>query len=282
MKWLTHIATMGVLCIAAMGGSLLVLKYVDPDQSIIISTLERAEAWYYIGSTHYCPICESYSSGFAPRRNRRNVECTNCGSRPRHRRDWLYIRQHTNLLDGTPKNLLHVAPEEGLEKRFQQAPNIDYLSADLDPERAMVAMDITDIQYPDDTFDVIYCSHVLEHVPDDRRAMRELYRVLKPGGWAIINAPISRKTTLEDPSITSPEQRARVFGQWNHVRRYGEDYTDRLRESGFEVSAERFVDGFSDEDVERLGLHASPRTPDSYVYVSRKPAASGPAASGSQ
>jgi ubiquinone/menaquinone biosynthesis C-methylase UbiE len=173
--------------------------------------------------------------------------------------------------------MLHVAPEKGLAKRFQEAPNLDYLSADLDPERAMVAMDLTDIQYPDDTFDVIYCSHVVEHIPDDRRALRELYRVLKPGGWAMIHAPILRETTFEDASVTSPEERTRVFGQWDHVRSYGEDYVDRLREAGFEVSVERFIDSFSDEEVERLGRHASPRTADSYVYFSRKPANTDPA-----
>lgn len=166
--------------------------------------------------------------------------------------------------------MLHVAPEAKLAERLQSAPNLDYLSGDLDPTHAMVQMDLTDIQYPDNTFDAIYCSHVLEHIPDDRRAMRELYRVLKPGGWAIIHAPIQRKTTIEDPSITTPQGRLRAYGQSDHVRSYGEDYVDRLRESGFDVTIEKFIDGFSDAEVERLGLHPAPRTPDSYVYVSRK------------
>jgi SAM-dependent methyltransferase len=153
--------------------------------------------------------------------------------------------------------MLHVAPESQLSRIFQESDCIDYLSADLSSITAMVAMDITDIQYEDNTFDAIYCSHVLEHVPDDRTAMRELYRVLKPGGWAILQVPMSADPTYEDPAITSPEERERLFGQNDHVRRYGPDYSDRLSAAGFCVSVDGFVRTLSPREVTRYGLAKS-------------------------
>jgi ubiquinone/menaquinone biosynthesis C-methylase UbiE len=135
----------------------------------------------------------------------------------------------------TPKRMLHVAPERAFTTQLKRIPSLDYLTADLYNPRAMVKMDITDIQYPDASFDVIYCSHVLEHVPDDRKAMREFFRVLKPTGWAVLQVPITADHTIEDPSVVEPEERERLFGQKDHVRRYGPDYTQRLEEAGFTV-----------------------------------------------
>lgn len=150
--------------------------------------------------------------------------------------------------------MLHVAPEPQLSRLFQDKDYIEYLSADLCSSRAMVAMDITDIQYPANHFDVIYCSHVLEHVPDDKRAMRELRRVLKPEGWAILQVPITADETFEDPSITDPKERVRVFGQHDHVRRYGPDYVNRLRGAGFSVTVDTFAAQLPDNLVVRYGL----------------------------
>jgi SAM-dependent methyltransferase len=118
----------------------------------------------------------------------------------------------------------------------------------------MVKMDITDIQYPDDTFDVIYCSHVLEHVQDDRKAIGEFYRVLKPGGWAILQVPITADTTFEDPKIINPKERERLFGQYDHARRYGPDYKDRLMEPGFSVTVDGSVRGLDNQAIRRFGL----------------------------
>ena len=153
--------------------------------------------------------------------------------------------------------MLHVAPEPALAPKFRAIPGLDYLSGDLDPAAAMVQMDITDIRYPDNSFDVIYCSHVLEHVPDDRRAMRELARVLKPGGWAVLAVPLREHAlaTFEDPTITDPKNRDRFFGQSDHVRWYSaSDFQRRLEESGFSVTVDRFAEQFSDELVSRHGL----------------------------
>jgi predicted SAM-dependent methyltransferase len=141
-----------------------------------------------------------------------------------------------------------------LSQLFQKADLVDYLSADLYASNAMVKMDITDIQYSDNTFDVIYCSHVLEHVSDDRKAMREFHRVLKPRGWAILQVPIVAETTFEDSTVIHPEERRRLFGQHDHVRQYGLDYKERLISAGFSVTVDGFVRELNNRTVRRLGL----------------------------
>ena len=133
-------------------------------------------------------------------------------------------------------------------------------------------MDISDIQYPDNTFDVVYCSHVLEHVPDDRRALREFWRVLKIGGWAILQVPITSDVTFEDPTVTSPEERERLFGQHDHVRRYGPDYRNRLVDVGFSVTVDSFVRELDERTVSRYGLMRSED-----VYFCRKDVVQAPA-----
>ena len=169
---------------------------------------------------------------------------------------WLFLKRFTNLFDGTPKRLLHFAPESRLERKLREIPNLDYLSADLDGERAMVAADIRDIPYPADSFDAIYCSHVLEHVVEDRVAMREMHRVLRPGGWALVLVPIVGDHTFEDPTATTREARLRVFGQADHVRQYGRDIVDRLRDAGFRATVHSTSQIAEEEDVQRFGLHA--------------------------
>ena len=180
--------------------------------------------------------------------------CPVCESLERHRLIWLYFTNKTDLFDDRPKRMLHIAPEPQLTHLFQQHGNIDYLSGDLSSSEAMVNLDITDIPFPDNSFDVIYCSHVLEHVPDDRAAMRECRRVLNENGWAILQVPITDDETYEDPSITSPEERERVFGQSDHVRRYGTDYCDRLAECGFSVKVDGFVREMDRRKVKRFGV----------------------------
>jgi SAM-dependent methyltransferase len=168
---------------------------------------------------------------------------------------WLYLKERTPLLT-EPLSLLHIAPETFLGRTLRALPNIDYLSGDLESPAAMVKMDITDIQYPDASFDVILCNHVLEHVPADRQAMRELYRVLKPGGWAILQVPIdeSRAETLEDPTIVTPEARQQYYGQYDHVRLYGRDYAERLSEVGFRVERDVFCQQLPSGQIGRFAL----------------------------
>jgi SAM-dependent methyltransferase len=152
--------------------------------------------------------------------------------------------------------LLHVAPEVFFYERLERAPNLSYVSADLHAPHAVERIDVEAIPYPDRSFDGIVCSHVLEHVRDDRAAMRELCRVLKDDGWAVIQVPIDRSlpATREDPSVADPLERARRFGADDHVRLYGRDYVSRLEEAGFEVSVVPFVRELDVASVERYGL----------------------------
>ena len=230
--------------------------------------LRRAAAkCAHFGLARSCPCCKSYlrsfkAYGLVPRLEAR---CPICGSLERHRLMYLYMTRKTDLFNGRRKKMLHVAPEPELSQWFQKTEYIDYLSADLSNPRAMVRMDISDIQYRDNTFDVIYCSHVLEHVPDDRKAMREFWRVLKIGGWAILQVPITSDVTFEDPTVTSPEERERLFGQHDHVRRYGPDYRDRLVDVGFSVTVDGFVRELDERTISRYGLMRSED-----VYFCRK------------
>jgi len=150
--------------------------------------------------------------------------------------------------------MLHVAPQLVFAKLLKYHIGAGYLTADLYNPRAMVKMDVTNIQYPDESFDVIYCSHVLEHVLDDKQAIREFYRVLKSDGWAILLVPISGDKTFEDPSITDPAERLKLFGQEDHVRRYGTDYIERLKEAGFKVDVTIPSDFLSKEEITRMSL----------------------------
>jgi len=225
----------------------------------------------YHGNERFCPVCGKQSRRFVRHGliPREDAECPRCGALERHRFLWLYLLRKTNLFDGTPRKVLHVAPERCLEARLKKMLGKHYVTADLSRRRhPMVKMDITHIEYPDQSFDVIYCSHVLEHVPDDRRAMSEFSRVLKDDGWALLLVPITVEKTFEDPSIIDPKDRLRVFGQADHVRRYGLDYFDRLREAGFSVETIRVSDVASSEEAVRMGL--TPACGDIYCCTKAK------------
>jgi len=221
----------------------------------------------------YCPFCGKHSREFLPLGldipvlkekkvvgggYRLNAMCPNCHSSDRERLVYLYLKNKKREIFAKGKRfkLLHVAPEPSLQKVLMTQPTIDYLSADLNPQLAMVKMDVTDIPYEDNSFDIIICNHVLEHVPDDRKAMAELYRVLKPGGWAILQVPISLSLdrTYEYPLVTSPEDREKLFGQSDHVRIYAIDYVDRLKEAGFTVRSYRSATEFGQAAVRRYAL----------------------------
>lgn len=190
-----------------------------------------------------CPLCGTRTPSFLPdHRGRADVQCPCCGSLERHRLIWLYFGLRTDLFT-TPIAMLHFAPEPHISTYLRRQENISYLSADLAIDAAMTEMDITAIDRPAASFDAIYASHVLEHVDDDRQAMTELRRVLRPGGWALLSVPMWGPVTREDPTVTDPDERARQFGQFDHVRMYGHDgqFEQRLRDAGFEVTVERFA-----------------------------------------
>ncbi|MEQ9616619.1 MAG: methyltransferase domain-containing protein [Phycisphaerales bacterium] len=224
------------------------------------------DEFLYRGDAVECPCCGGTFRAFMPYGNkvvRPNARCPRCFSAERQRMVLCYLRERTNIFTDA-LSVLHFAPEAGIERHLRTNAKLGYTTADLDGSRADEAMDITDIPRPDGTFDVVLCSHVLEHVPDDRKAMREIFRVLKPGGFAILLVPLYEDLaeTYENRAITTPAGRLEHFDQVDHVRKYGMDYFDRLREAGFvvnrvdygrevgEVAARRF--GFNPrEQVER-------------------------------
>ena len=210
----------------------------------------------YAGDERYCPVCESSSRIFlkAGLQQREDALCPLCHSVERHRLVMLFLQRRLNFFDGIAKKFLHVAPEWCLVRPLAQASGAGYLTADLLANDVMEKMDITDIKHPNNSFDAIYCSHVLEHVPNDRQAMREFYRVLKADGWAILNVPITVEKTFEDPTIVDPAERLRLFGQEDHVRRYGPDYEERLSEAGFLVTRYEPGDVVEAYEIERFGL----------------------------
>ena len=244
-------------------------RFVKPTLIRLVSPIRRpiAKALHAFGM-HYCPICESNVRRFLPTGDppRANARCPVCGSLERHRLDWVLFTKQTDLFDGSNKKMLHIAPEECLSTRFRRIENLDYLSADLSNPRAMVQMDITNINYPDNSFSVIYCSHVLEHIPNDRKAIAELYRVLCQDGWAVLQVPITAERTYEDPAIIEPEERKKHFGQWDHVRRCGPDYVERMRSAGFVAHVLRATDLMTEADCARMGFQS-----DRLIFFCRKP-----------
>lgn len=213
----------------------------------------------YLGNRFICPVCGGHFRKFQDFGPvglvKQNEQCPRCLSLRRHRLLWLYLKEKTNFFDANLK-VLHIAPEYCFYQRFENQKNLDYISADIQSPLAKVKMDITNIVYEDNLFDVILCNHVLEHILDDGKAMKELLRVLKPGGWAIMQVPIALNSqqTFEDPTIESPEERKRLFGQEDHVRWYGLDYKDRLELAGFTVKVDSYVKELGNNAIEKYSL----------------------------
>lgn len=219
----------------------------------------------YRGTGRVCPICNGECRVFGDFGyiRRENAQCVWCGSLERHRFAWMYFNKKNTFSNlRSDSHFLHIAPEAFFEKRLRRVVPGKYTTADLLDPTVNVKMDITDIRYPDHSFDLIYCSHVLEHVSDDRRALREFQRVLTSNGTAIFMVPITVPVTIEDPSITDPQERFRLFGQTDHVRRYGSDFEERLRAAGFLVNRISASDFLSEE--QRLTMGITPVAGDIY------------------
>ncbi len=231
-----------------------ILRQILPQP--VKSLIKKARILTLRGSRFYCPVCERgfrkfYEFGINPRPN---AMCPGCGSLERHRLLWVALcdLQDKNLIERGAGRLLHVAPEPCLAEKFRQ--KYDYISIDLDGKKAMMAMDITAMTFDDNSFDAIVCNHVLEHIPDDKKAMKELCRVLKPGGWASIQVPIKGNVTQEDLSITDPKEKLRLYGQEDHVRYYGMDFIGRLKEAGFDVRSISKTDLLGTDEMERVSV----------------------------
>lgn len=185
----------------------------------------------------------------------RNAICPHCYSQPRHRAYYAYLKKLLSSIDREVK-VLHFAPEEYITQLLKSYSNVDYLSVDIDPSRAMRKEDITKLSFKDESFDIIICIHVFEHINDDKAAMREVYRVLKTDGQAVLDVPIdiNRATTFEDPTITSSEARTKAYWFWDHVRLYGMDFKDKLAAVGFKVTEDEYVASLGQEFADKHGI----------------------------
>ncbi len=193
--------------------------------------------------------------GYVNQRN--NVLSPSTFSLERHRLLWLYLKQETDFFENkTNKKVLHFAPEQCFYKIFKKQKNIQYTTTDLFSPLADIKADICNLPFPDNSYDIIFCNHVLEHITDDTKAMKELYRVLKPEGMAILQIPqeLKRKVTFEDNSITDEKERAKIFGQYDHVRIYGYDYFNKLRSVGFKVEEVDYTSKLTLKDNEKFCL----------------------------
>lgn len=226
----------------------------------VLEALLVIRSIFFLGMRYRCPCCgwrlRAFTDEGAIFRERALSYCPRCNSKARHRRIWLFLQERTNLLAG-PLHLLEVSPKYCFARRFKAMPHLEYLGVDLVHRPHVSAIiDLTALTIKSDSFDALLCVHVLEEIVDDRRAMGELHRVLKPGGWALITVPtrMDRKT-YEDPAITDPVERERAFNEAAHVRIYGHDIIDRLEECGFRVEVD-LAENVPLQTREKYGLRA--------------------------
>lgn len=209
-----------------------------------------------------CIICGQEAEKFVPFGLKpRPAKCPHCGSLERHRLVWQMLRHYSLPSPSrTQIQLLHFAPEQCLSTHLRERLGDGYLSVDLTPGAAMRVMDITRLELPDASVDGILCSHVLEHIPDDRRAMAEMRRVLRPDGWAIVIVPLRGERTLEEAEASQNPafSREKDFGQADHVRFYGRDVVERLSQAGFLVETFNAVDRFGKDELAYFGLKNEP------------------------
>lgn len=220
----------------------------------------RRHPLLYHGARYECPICEGRYRAFqrSPM-GRPNALCPGCKHAERHRLLWLYLERETDLFR-VQQRILHIAPERHLGARLAAIHGAGYTSGDLSSSLAMEQIDVTAIQKPDATFDVVICNHVLEHVPADITAMAEFHRVLRPGGVAIMQHPIDneRERTFEDPSVVTGPGRLRAFLQEDHVRIYGRDFDARVESVGFSIDVVRYRTQLTEHEVDRFALAFHP------------------------
>lgn len=228
----------------------------------------------YKGNNVHCPVCDksfskflSYGSDVA---HRDNVLCPYDLTLERHRLMWLYLKNHSTFFTQQDLSVLHMAPEQCFLDRFKAQKNLNYLTADLVSPIADLHFDLHQIPLEDNRFDVVFCNHVMEHVQGPIQCMSELFRVMKPGGWAIMQVPqdFSRDTTYEDPSIVSEADREKHYWQKDHVRLFGKDYPTYLEKVGFETHIFDFTAHYSTAEIERFRLMKS-----EVLYIFKKPQA---------
>ena len=226
----------------------------------------------YKGNSVNCNVCKrsfrkflSYGSKVA---HRENVLCPYDLTLERHRLMWYYLENNSTFLTQKDLKLLHIAPEQCFHKKFKAQENLSYITGDLESPIADLHFDLHNIPLEENSFDVIFCNHVLEHVKDDHKCMSELFRIMKPGGWGIFQVPIdwNRTSTYEDPKIISFKDREKHFWQKDHVRLYGLDYPNKLETVGFNVEEFDYHQHIDIEKQESYRFHK-----DEILYILRKP-----------
>ena len=244
--------------------------------------LQRVADWIvpvvgmlYVGKGKECPLCGCQRRKFIPYgyvKPRENALCPNCLSLERHRLLWLWLLRESDIGRGAMAlpRLLHRAPEVALMRKFRKMYAREkerYVTADLESPLADMHFDVQEIPIEDGAFDCVICNHIMEHVEDDRKALKEIFRILRRGGWGVILSPVEleREKTFEDDTITDREERTRIFGQYDHRRIYGRDYTERLQEAGFEVYDIPYKEAFTAAEQRRYALC------DDHLYIVRKP-----------
>ena len=224
----------------------------------------------FYGDNVHCPVCErsfrkflSYGSNKA---HRENVLCPYYLTLERHRLMWLFLKS-TNFFSEKKFKVLHIAPEQCFFPIFKKQNNLEYTTADLESPIADIHFDLHEIPLPDNSFDIIFCNHVLEHVEDDLKCIKELYRVMNTNGWGIFQVPIdyNNSKTYEDKSITDPKEREIHFWQKDHLRLYGTDYPKRLEEGGFKVEIFDPKESLKTINYEKLKLN-----PKELIFIARK------------
>ncbi|GMR22233.1 MAG: hypothetical protein BMS9Abin37_0567 [Acidobacteriota bacterium] len=257
-------------------------RYLPAARSVFHRSVRAIRSVIFYGSRFYCPLCDHRLRLFLPGGAhvpqlkhhklvglgfRAHRQCPVCLATDKERHQFLCISEQLAVFSGERIRLLHIAPEPNARRLLEASPRVDYFCGDLNSPQVDVRLDVRSIPYGDHTVDAILCSHVLEHIPEDREAVAELYRVLKPGGWAILQVPVSLslEETMEEPRAQSEKEREMQFGQSDHVRLYGRDYLNRLSAAGFEVEPYNYATAHGITAAHRNGLIV-----DEDVYVCRK------------
>lgn len=207
----------------------------------------------YYGNKVYCPVCEKHFSKFILLENGKDKLCPGCGALPRNRLLWLYLQEEIKISEKQLK-VLHFSPSRSVMRKMRALKNLNYTTTDYESKLADKRYDITNIEQQNNVYDLVICYHVLEHIEDDTKAMKELLRILKPGSLALLQVPLKAGKTYENPDIKTTAERLRHFGQEDHVRIYGDDFIIRLQHAGFNVNETEYANRFSETEIEQLGL----------------------------
>ncbi|MBT8241020.1 MAG: class I SAM-dependent methyltransferase [Acidimicrobiia bacterium] len=231
----------------------------NPRLAPVKATMLRLRGLMFIGRRYECPCCNASLRGFVGRwgflRATADGYCPRCNAKARHRRIWHFLEQDPSTMTGGGR-ILEIAPWPALAAALRRLGGSTYVGLDLEHTGPHVTVvgDAVAMPFPPGSFDFVLCIHVLEHIEDDRSAISALFDIVKPGGWALVSVPLRLdRPTHEDPSITDPDERARIFGERSHVRFYGTDFFDRLVSVGFQVDLDPAADIPSDV-AERYGL----------------------------